>query len=146
MPVAAAIERTLQCVASRGVDSSVLTMTASTWFVGDAPRCATARLVRQRRDTASDKPRSPLADSRIRQPQLARDLTVGAAVTASQHNLRARRQLVGGLATCGPALQRRPVFGRQPQLRQRTASRFPNNPNITCTHVPTLAESSGTGH
>src|SRR5215213_6889380 len=30
MPVAAAIERTLQCVASCGVDSSVLTITAST--------------------------------------------------------------------------------------------------------------------
>src|SRR5437667_7376132 len=31
MPVAAAIERTLQYVASRGVDSSVLIITASTW-------------------------------------------------------------------------------------------------------------------
>jgi hypothetical protein len=30
IPVAAAIDRTLQCVASRGVDSSVLTITAST--------------------------------------------------------------------------------------------------------------------
>src|SRR6266542_699237 len=57
--------------------------------VADAPWCAAARLVQQRGDTASHKPRSPLANRRIRQAQLARDLAVGAAITAPQHNLRA---------------------------------------------------------
>ena len=113
--------------------------------VADAPWCAAARLVQQRGDTASHKPRSPLANRRIRQAQLARDLAVGAAITAPQHNLRAQCQPMGSLAAYGPALQRRSIFDCQPQLRQRTASRVPNN-STTCRHFPTLTESSGTGH
>src|SRR6266540_2578980 len=144
MPVAAAIERTLHWLASRGVDSSVLTMTASTWsslmrrgapLRGSSNNAATPPATNRDRHlpTVVFVRRSSRATWLLEQPSLHRN------------TISAQCQPMGSLAAYGPGLQRRSIFDCQPQLRQRTASRVPNN-STTCRHFPTLTESSGTGH
>ena len=81
--------------------------------VRNAARRAATRLVQQGGDTSGHKPRSPLADGRIRQAQLACNLAVGTAVATPQHDLRTSRKSMRSLAPRRPAFQCRPVFGRQ---------------------------------
>ena len=122
MPVAAAIERTLQCVASRGVDSSVLTTTASTWssvirrgapLRGSSNNALTTPSATKRDrhlPTVALVSRSSRATWLLEQPSLHRN-TISARTASPWARLASR----------GPAFQRRSVLGAHHQLRQGAA-------------------------
>ena len=90
-PVAFAISRVLQCVAPRGVVSSVRTITSSIACPDPAGRPGT-RFVEQASHAVGHEARPPLADRRGRHPQAARHHRVVAPLGARQHDSRASRQ------------------------------------------------------
>src|SRR3954453_22387449 len=84
-PVAAAIERIDQWVASPGVERSVLSITAPA-IVGDCAGSAWSNLVQQGLHAPSQEPPSPLPNGMLMHTQFHRDSLARDAVRAPQND------------------------------------------------------------
>src|SRR5207245_2378215 len=92
IPVAAAIDRVDQCVASAGCSSSVFTITRSHVLVADRARLARPRLVVQTIKAAAREPAPPPPDRRPSAAELRRDLPARPPLRGRQHDPTAKRQ------------------------------------------------------
>ena len=97
-----AIEARDQCVASRGVRSSVATITASMRSISDRARRTRSRLVEQAVQAAGSEPGPPALHGRLIHPQIRGSVPVRPAFRAAQHDLCPQRQVLGGLRAPGP--------------------------------------------
>ena len=110
IPVAAAIDRVDQCVASTGLDSRVLHDHLLDCLIGHRARRTGTRLVGQPLKPVLHKPGPPLADGDLVDPQQLGDRGVGVTLGAGQHDPRPQRQLLRRLRPTSPPLQRLPLL------------------------------------
>jgi hypothetical protein len=88
--------------------------------IPDAPRCPGARLIEQSFQPPLHKTGAPLAHGLGRYAQPSCHLAIGRGFGAGEHNARAQRQRLSGLAPARPLRQLIVLFHTQPQFRYRS--------------------------
>jgi len=98
--------------------------------IGNLASRARPRLVVQTIKPVTDKTLAPLANSGQRHPELTRDLAVGQAVRARQHDPGPQRQRLRRFRPPGQTLQRLPFRLGQFQQRQLRTTAIAHQPSL----------------
>ena len=122
MPVASAIDRVDQCVASAGALLERLDDHRFDAVAADASWHPGSHLVKESIETITRKASSPLADRDRMNPQCRGDLAIRRARRDAKDDARAQRERLGGLSSSCQRLEFVALVLRQHDLSRRTTS------------------------